>query len=239
MKRLISVTGVDGAGKTTQAKYISEQLNKKGYKSAYWKSPSFDWVRSSIRISGGDQNGEDIWTDALTFALAHRQEQYLIRCMFDGKVPKDFLNDNGVLRMLKGQDIPTNVLVGQRGIIDFYSFLITEGMDINELNDLLKPNSIWNGFSYRPGEFIAPDAIVYLECNPKISMGRIPREDKWEEVPFLSKLLHTYEQLFNNMPPVLGDATIIRVNTEPPICEAQDKINLEVMPVLEEIIKSH
>lgn len=235
-KGLISVVGVDGAGKTTQAKYIADKLNEMGLRAAYWKSPSFDWVRSSMRISGGDQNGEDVWTDALTFALAHRQEQYLIRDLYTGEIHKDFLEDKGVVRMLEGQQIPTDILVGQRGIIDFFSFLMTEGMNIDELNGLLKPNLNWNGHNYKPTEFISPDAIIYLDCSPEVSMGRIPREDKWEEVPFLKKLVKTYEALFQNMPPILKGTNIIRVNSEPPIAEVQKEIDKEVIPKLEQII---
>jgi len=231
-KLLISVVGPDGAGKTTQAQYLVDKLRAEGHESAYWKSPAFDWVRDSIAIAGDDQNGDDVHTDALVFAAAHRMEQYLIRGMFEGELPRRFFNDAGVVRMLEGQKTPADILVGQRGIVDFYSFLLTEGEPRDALDRLIGYDRIWDGHSHRPGEYVAPNVIVYLECASQIAMSRIPREDKWEEVPFLDRLVETYEDIFKDRPRILKDAKLIRINAEPNIQEVHAQMDAAVLPVI-------
>jgi len=146
-KYLVSVVGPDGCGKTTQAHYISERLREEGFRACYWKSPTFDWVRDSVNISGGDTFGEDVHTDALVFAASHRMEQYLIRDIFSGQIHPRFYNDRGVSRALEGQELPADVIIGQRGIVDFYGFLMTEGMSEGEITKLLNPSNRFCGLS--------------------------------------------------------------------------------------------
>jgi len=231
-KTLVSVVGVDGCGKTTQAQHLVSRLKESGVKAAYWKSPTFDWVRAMINVAGSDQNGADIYTDAVVFSAAHRMEQYLIRQMYDGEIHPRMLEDLGVKRTLVDQQLPADVVVGQRGIVDFYSFLMTEGMNEKEITDLLRPNKMWEGHSYKPGEFLGPDLIVHLNCSPEIAMSRIPREDKWEEVPFLNRLVGTYERLYANPPEVFKEAKIIEIDAEPEIKTVSDSIDRQVMPQL-------
>lgn len=108
---------------------------------------------------------------------------------------------------------------------------MTEGMNEQEITGLLKPEDTWKGHSYQPGKFISPGVVVYLECSPKIAMGRIPREDKWEEVPFLDRLVSTYENLFENPPPVLRGASVVRINAEPDIRTVSAEIDQKVLPI--------
>ena len=232
-KQLVSIVGVDGCGKTTQSRHIVSRLKENDIQAFYWKSPSFDWVRDMINVAGDDQNGGDVYTDALLFAGAHRMEQYLLRQIFTKEsIHSRFEKDKGVQQILSGQSLPADVIVGQRGIVDFYSFLLTEGMSEEKITNLLNANEMWKGHKYRPGEFITPDKIIYLECSPEIAMSRIPREDKWEEVPFLQRLVKTYEELFTKPPEILKDIPIIRLNAEPSIEEVKKLIDREVIPYI-------
>ncbi len=233
-KGLVSLFGPDGTGKTTQAKYIVKNLRERNLRAVYWKSPSFNWVRESMRVIGDDQNGGDVYSDAVLFASAHRLEQYLIRGMFEGNVHPDFLKDKGVREILEGQEnhLPAEVIVGQRGVIDYFSFLMAEGMSIKEIEKLLNPDNSWKGHNYMPGQFITPDVLIYLECDPEIAMSRIPREDKWEEVPFLQRLVQTYETLLGKMPKMFGNSEVIRINSEPRIEQVQKEIDEKVLPYL-------
>src|SRR3990170_4229264 len=72
----VCATGVDGAGKTTAAQYMTARFAPRA---RYWKSPHSDWVRMLINLFGDDTQGKDVWSDALTFATAHREEQYRMR----------------------------------------------------------------------------------------------------------------------------------------------------------------
>jgi thymidylate kinase len=233
-KTLVSIVGVDGAGKTTQAQHLVSRLKEKDIRAAYWKSPTFDWVRAMMNVAGNDQNGGDIYTDAVIFSGAHRMEQYLIRQMFEGEIHPRMLEDKGVIRTLDGQTLPADVVVGQRRIVDFYSFLMTEGMSEKEITDLLRPNEMWDGHFYKPGKFIGPDLIVHLNCAPEIAMSRIPREDKWEEVPFLKRLVKTYEKLYADPPKVLRGSKVIRIDAEPDIKTVNKNIDEGVLPYLRE-----
>lgn len=229
-KTLVSIVGPDGCGKTTQSEGLVEDLKSQGIRAAYCKSPAFDWVRDCLNIAGDDTYGADAYTDRVVFAAAHRMEHYLIDGMFHGDVHKRFYNDPGVQRMLEGADLPADVVVCQRGIVDFYSFPMAEGSTAEELTDILKPDLVWNGHRVSNEGLMAPQVIVYIHCDPEICMSRIPREDKWEEVPFLRKLVQKYDEIFECPPSLLKDSHVITINGERPIPEVRDEFREKVLP---------
>ncbi len=71
---LISIEGVDGSGKTTQAKIISERLNDLGYTTEYTQEPTKGKIGILLRKYLSDPTSSP-YVDALLFA-ADRIEHY-------------------------------------------------------------------------------------------------------------------------------------------------------------------
>lgn len=189
-KLWVCLTGVDGCGKTTSAQYMTARLAPR---SMYWKSPTGDWVRQLMRTFGKDEQGKDAYSDALTFATSHREEQYKLR---DRWVDHDSL-------------------VSQRGVIDFYTFLEVEGFGRRELDNMLNWREMPVGDGPYKNRFVAPHVIVYLECEAERALTRIKKEDKWEFQEFLKKLEGAYENFFARPPALFENTKLYRVNARP------------------------
>ncbi len=110
----ISVTGIDGSGKTTICKYILKCI---GNNSKYMKLPYFDWVRDMLKISGNNSPFKDKQTDLLIFGASNRLEMYEI---------------NKALKNYK-------FLITQRSWLDFFPYRRVQGFTLEKCFDILQP----------------------------------------------------------------------------------------------------
>ncbi len=198
-KLWLSFTGVDGCGKTTASQYASARLAPR---SKWWKHPYHDWVRDMMKVIGKNHHGVDVYSDALAFAVAHRVEQYLMR------------------EWWKTYD----VLVSQRGNVDYFAFLNAEGMSFAECEAVLKPSE----FKLDGTGFAVPNAVVYLDCEVNRALGRIEKEDKWEVKEFLLRLRDSYERFFARPPEIFHESRLYRIDANPPVEVVQRSIDVVV-----------
>jgi thymidylate kinase len=110
----ISVTGIDGTGKTTICKYILKCI---GNNSKHMKLPYFDWVRDMLKLSGDNLPFKDKQTDLLIFGASNRLEMYEIN---------KALNDY-------------KYLITQRSWLDFFPYRKVQGFSFEKCFDILQP----------------------------------------------------------------------------------------------------
>jgi thymidylate kinase len=107
----IVVTGLDGAGKTTLVKGLTER-----YQAHRFKLPYHDFVRPALARSGNGRPYDDVLTDRLLFALDARLTNYLVR----------------EWRRTE------RAVVSQRGWMDNYVFGAVQGVSWTETGQMLQ-----------------------------------------------------------------------------------------------------
>jgi thymidylate kinase len=117
MGKWICVTGIDGSGKTTIAKYLKRVLPGK---TSFFKFPSEKWVKDALVISGDNRPGIDAHTDLLILATSNRLDDYKVR------------------ELLKVNDY----VVSQRGWLDMYPYHLSIKYDIDKLTEYLRPGDL-------------------------------------------------------------------------------------------------
>lgn len=153
--RIIAVEGVDGAGKTTQAKALVKKLNKEGFNAAYTKEPTDDIIGQFIRekvLSGNLQMNP--------IAL-----QYLF-------------NADRVMHMEKIEKL---LQKGMVIVMDryFWSAVAYAMADMNVIKDWsLTAFSILSFYH----QFLAPDFTFLLKISPDVAMERISGSGKHSEI---------------------------------------------------------
>lgn len=153
--RIIAIEGVDGAGKTTQAKSLVKHLNKEGYNAAYTKEPTDDVIGQFIRekvLSGNIQMNP--------IAL-----QYLF-------------NADRVMHMEK---IEMLLEKGMIIVMDryFWSAVAYAMADMNVVKDWsLTAFSILSFYN----QFLVPDFTFLLKITPDVAMQRIEESGKHGEI---------------------------------------------------------
>lgn len=153
--RIIAIEGVDGAGKTTQAKALVKRLNKEGYSAAYTKEPTDDIIGQFIRekiLSGNLQMNP--------IAL-----QYLF-------------NADRVMHMEKIEKL---LQKGMVIVMDryFWSAVAYAMADMDVVKDWsLTAFSILSFYH----QFLAPDFTFLLKISPDVAMDRISSSGKHSEI---------------------------------------------------------
>lgn len=177
--KLIVIEGVDGSGKTTQAKEVVKRLNKEGYNAAYTKEPTDDIIGAFIRqdfLSGKRP------LHPLAF-------QYL-------------MNADRVMHMEKMEGF---LKKGMIIIMDryFWSSVAYAMSDIEAPKDwYLTAFSILSFYH----QFIIPDYSFFLKVSPATALSRIDQSGKHNEIydtaEKLPKIEKGYEMLREKFPEV-------------------------------------
>jgi thymidylate kinase len=108
----ITITGLDGSGKTTLVRSLSQELG--GF---HFRLPYHQFVRQFLVVSGDGSAFGDVHTDRLLFATDARLTNSLIR----------------------GWRQTYPVLLSQRGWMDNFVFGAVQGISYQEADELLRP----------------------------------------------------------------------------------------------------
>lgn len=178
--KLITIEGVDGAGKTTVIKNVLKRLsNHSELEFVYTREPGGNQIAEQIRkvILNQENSNMDAVTETLLYAAARRQ--HLIEDI------KPMLEQGKVVICDRFVDSSIAYQGVGRGV----------GYDkVKQINDLITDE-------------IKPDLTLYFEIEPEIGLKRISdhridevnRLDK-EEVNFYKKVAQGYHQLIKNAP---------------------------------------
>lgn len=184
--KLIVIEGIDGAGKTTQAKEIVKRLNKEGYNAAYTKEPTDMVIGQFIRekILSGNMKVNPL-------AL-----QYLF-------------NADRVMHMEK---METFLEKGLIIVMDryFWSSVAYALADLGGVKDwYLTAFSVLSFYN----QFIAPDMSIFLDVDVEIALRRIEVSGKHGEIydndKKLPAIARNYRQLLKEFPEMF---TIVDAN---------------------------
>lgn len=153
--KIIAIEGIDGAGKTTQAKALVKRLNKEGFNAAYTKEPTDDVIGQFIRqkVLSGDMQMHPI-------AL-----QYLFnadRIMHMEKIEK--LLERGM------------VIVMDRYFWSAVAYAIADMKVVKDWS--LTVFSILSFYH----QFLVPDFSFLLKISPEVAMERIGQSGKHTEI---------------------------------------------------------
>jgi dTMP kinase len=174
--KLIVLEGVDGSGKTTQAKILSETLIKMGHKVWVTKNPTDHTIGKFIRndiLSGKEK-------------VPPQAIQYL------------FAAD----RVVQQDEIIQKLNDGYVIICDRYFWSsVAYGMtDLNEVSDrLLTSYSILSFYH----QFLIPDLTIFLEIDSDTAVSRIEdKKDKeiYENREKIEKIIKMYEYITQKFP---------------------------------------
>lgn len=205
--KLITIEGVDGAGKTTVIKNVLKRLsNYSELEFVYTREPGGNQIAEQIRevILNQKNSNMDAVTETLLYAAARRQHLVEdIKPMLErGKV---VICDRFVDSSIAYQGVG-------RGV----------GYDkVKQINDLITDE-------------IKPDLTLYFEIEPEVGLKRISdhridevnRLDK-EEVNFYKKVAQGYHQLIKNDP-----ERFEIINAEQPIPNTEDDVIVALLSYL-------
>ena len=178
--KLITIEGVDGAGKTTVIKNVLKRLsNHSELEFVYTREPGGNQIAEQIRkvILNQENSNMDAVTETLLYAAARRQHliEDIKPMLEQGKV---VICDRFVDSSIAYQGVGRGVGYGK----------------VKQINDLITDE-------------IKPDLTLYFEIEPEIGLKRISdhrinevnRLDK-EEASFYKKVAQGYHQLIKNDP---------------------------------------
>jgi len=112
----ISITGIDGAGKTTLGRYMNEKVKD----SVFIHLPYYEWVRDMLKVSGRNKPFGDTYTDMLIFAASGRLENYLLNEML----------------------AKHNYVISQRSWIDNFAYRAVQGFSAEEIIKIQKSEKL-------------------------------------------------------------------------------------------------
>lgn len=175
--KLIVVEGIDGSGKTTQAKEVVKMLNKKGHDAAYTKEPTDQLIGQFIRekiLSG-------------KYAINPLALQYLF-------------NADRVMHMEKMEEF---LKKGKTIVMDryFWSSVAYALADLPNVKDWYLVSFSVLSFYH---QFIAPDKTFFLDISLTTALERIKQSGKHAEIydngQALPKIAENYTKLIQAFP---------------------------------------
>lgn len=172
--KLITFEGIDGSGKTTVAKHITEDLKKKGYKAIYTCEPTKTWLGDAVK--SGYEKEISPFTELLLFLADRATHTQQIR---------DWLNEG-------------SIVICDRYADSTYAYQAValkkdlEGLDMDPVEWLIEIS--------RPF-VIVPDLTVLLVVESSIALKRIKRQaTKFERERFLEDVQKVYLELAEKYP---------------------------------------
>lgn len=167
--KFITFEGIDGSGKTTVAKRVTEDLVKKGYKVVYTFEPTDTWLGENVKSS--HEREVSPFTELLLF-LADRASHT--------KQIREWLDDG-------------TTVICDRYADSTYAYQAValkeelEGLDVELVDWLIEISCPF---------IIEPDLKVLLVVEPSIALKRIKREvTKFENERFLEGVQKVYLEL--------------------------------------------
>ena len=171
----IAFEGIDGCGKSTQAKILAENLRKDGYKVYLTCEPTDSLIGSIIRNIFNHKIDADQKTIAGLF-VADRLDHLLNKT-------------NGILKKLEE---------GYTVITDRYYFssYAYHGVHNISLDWIIQANSL-------SSELLRPDINIYIDIDPETSMKRVNKSrseiDMYENIDNLKKVRDKYLESFEKL----------------------------------------
>lgn len=175
--KIIAIEGIDGAGKTTQAKSIVKHLNKEGFSAAYTKEPTDDIIGQFIR--------EKVLSGNL------KMHPLALQYLF---------NADRVMHMEKIEKL---LQKGMVIVMDryFWSAVAYAMADMQAVADWSM--TVFSILSFYH-QFLVPDFTFLLKITPEVAMSRISASGKHTEIyDTKEKLLKTekaYDFLHKEFP---------------------------------------
>ncbi len=168
----ISVSGIDGSGKTSISKFLMKILN--GNK--FLKFPSENWVRRVLESSGNGNPYGDVHTDSLLFALSNRLDMGKVKKL--RKQSKILITqrcwlDNIPYRAVQG--VPCGETLKLMGISDVPDILIHLKCRFDTAYNRIKNK---NGDKYETRSFMKKldseyDKLIDLICNDQFGKIKV------------------------------------------------------------------
>lgn len=166
---LISFIGIDGSGKTTQAKILVDSLNKHGFNASYvwcrWEPFLLRYFISRWRIRSKKKITKK---NALNAGLKSRKQKLLNNVIIRWLWILLFLIEYSLqifsrirIKLLKGQLVVSDRI--------FYDSIIDQAVNLEQRKRLLLDNldTFWMRIA-----FPVPDLVIYVDCPENIALSR-------------------------------------------------------------------
>lgn len=200
----IALEGIDGSGKSTQAKKISEYLIDQGHKVYTTFEPTDSAIGKMIR---------DIFS--------HRMEgdQRVIAALFAADRLDHLLNSkNGILSKLRDGYI----VITDRYYLSSYAYHSVHDID---LEWVIQANAL-------SAELLRPDVNIYIDISPELSLQRLKagrtHVEMYETMENLTKVHRQYQVVFDR---VKNEENIIQIDGNRSSNEVAEDI-IEVVDVV-------
>lgn len=166
--RFITVEGIDGCGKTTVSRFMSDWLKSKGYEVIYAVEPTRTWVGDCVKR--GFSELSSAFAEALLFMADRAEHSLQIR---------DWISEG-------------KIVVSDRYVDSTFAYqgasLRGQGFE-NAVEWLREASTPY---------ILVPDLTILLLLDPEISLERIarrPRKAKFENLDFLVEVDRVYRVL--------------------------------------------
>ena len=176
----IVLEGIDGSGKTTLAKMLSERLSYK-YKVFLTEEPTKTWVGKDVRRAIEEEKNP--YTQALLF-FADRAEHI----------------DAMRKHLMRGY-----VVISDRYVYSTYAYQGAQLQGIMDFKSALQ----WFQWIYEPMR-LDPDAVIYVDIEPEAGLRRIygrEKKEKFEKAEFLQRVREYYLKMAEEMGFVVLDGS--------------------------------